>query len=140
MDTLDHFFHRTTDNIIELNHAWFKYLFSQTTHAAIIEHMISVMDSVLSEYPNIDVILDMKSVTLLDIDRYKHFMRDAAIILSHRFPDKLNKCYVKNAPFILSQLVKILGLFLDKKTQRKIVLEPRSATSSLHSENTCLDF
>jgi hypothetical protein len=43
-------------------------------------------------------------------------------VLKTTFPDKLNVCYVYNAPFIFSKVISIVGAFVDKKTQQKIKL------------------
>lgn len=121
-DLYYHFFNNTDRNIIELKYVYLKQLFLQTTTANIIHHMIQTIEQSLQMYNQIVVYMDLSTITLLDIDKYKYFIRESAIILKHKFPDILDICYVQNAPFIFSQLIKVFGLFIDKKTQKKIVL------------------
>jgi len=121
-DLYYHFCNNTNRNIIELNYVYFKQLFLQTTSTNIIEHMIRIIEQSLQTYSQIVVYMDLSTITLLDIDKYKYFIRESTIILKHRFPDILDMCYIQNAPFIFSQLIKVFGLFIDKKTQKKMIL------------------
>ena len=41
---------------------------------------------------------------------------------SQCFKNKLTKCYIYNAPFVFSQILNIVSLFIDKETQTKIQL------------------
>jgi hypothetical protein len=121
-DLYYHFCHTTDRNVVELKHVYFKQLFLQTTSANIIEHMTRIIEHSLQFGSEIIVHMDLTGITLLDIDRYKYFIQEAAIMMKHRFPDILNVCYITNAPFIFSQLIKVFGLFIDKKTQKKMIL------------------
>ena len=42
--------------------------------------------------------------------------------LKDKYPEKLAKCYVYNAPFIFTQIFNIVSMFIDKETQKKIEL------------------
>ena len=48
--------------------------------------------------------VNMSSITLLHIEKYFGFIKNISEILKVTFPDKLNVCYVYNAPFIFSKL------------------------------------
>ena len=121
-DLYYNFFHITDRNVIVLKHVYFKQLFLQTTTSNIIQHMIHIIEHSLQMSSQIVVDMDLTGITLIDIDKYKYFIQESSVILKHRFPDILNVCYIKNAPFIFSQLIKVFGLFIDKKTQQKMVL------------------
>jgi hypothetical protein len=84
--------------------------------------MIYIIENSLQISSQIVVDMDLTGITLIDIDKYKYFIQEASIILKHKFPDILNVCYIKNAPFVFSQLIKLFGLFIDKKTQKKMIL------------------
>ena len=84
--------------------------------------MIHIIEHSLQLSSQIVVDMDLTGITLIDIDKYKYFIQEASVILKHRFPDILNACYIKNAPFIFSQLIRVFGLFIDKKTQKKMIL------------------
>jgi hypothetical protein len=64
----------------------------------------------------------MCSITILHIEKYFGFIKNISEVLKTTFPEKLNVCYIYNAPFIFSKLFNIVGAFIDKKTQQKIQL------------------
>ena len=66
--------------------------------------------------------MNLKKITLIDIDKHKEFIQDMSIYLKDKYPDKLTKCYIYNAPFVFSQIFNIVSLFIDKDTQTKIEL------------------
>ncbi len=121
-DIYYNFCHINDRNIIELKHIYLKKIFSKTANANIIQHMIYIIENSLQISSQIVVDMDLTGITLIDIDKYKYFIQEASIILKHKFPDILNVCYIKNAPFVFSQLIKLFGLFIDKKTQKKMIL------------------
>ena len=41
-------------------------------------------------------------------------------IIKKKYPNKLEKCYVHNAPVIFEKLYSIISLFIDEETQKKI--------------------
>jgi hypothetical protein len=66
--------------------------------------------------------VNLKKLTLIDIDKHKEFIQDMSGHLKNKYPDKLIKCYIYNAPFVFSQIFNIVSLFIDKDTQKKIEL------------------
>ena len=64
----------------------------------------------------------MKSLTLSDVDKHKIFIQNIAVFLKEKYPNKLEKCYVYNAPFVFAQIYNIVSIFIDKDTQKKIEL------------------
>ena len=64
----------------------------------------------------------MKTLSLRDIERYYTFICRISQIMKTDFEDKMEKCYIYNAPFVFSQLIKLISKFIDKKTQDKIQL------------------
>ena len=66
--------------------------------------------------------MNLKKLTLIDIDKHKEFIQDMSVYLKDKYPDKLIKCYIHNAPFVFSQIFNIVSLFIDKDTQTKIEL------------------
>jgi prophage DNA circulation protein len=64
----------------------------------------------------------MNSITLLHIEKYFPFIQQISEVLKTTFPDKLNTCYIYNAPYIFSKLFSVVSMFIDKKTQQKIQL------------------
>ena len=62
----------------------------------------------------------MKSLNLIDIEKNYSFIHKMSEILKTLFPDKLEKCFIYNAPIVFSQLFNMLSVFIDKKTLEKI--------------------
>ncbi len=62
----------------------------------------------------------MDSLSLLHIDKYFTFIKQLIEILKETFPDKLEICYIYNAPYIFSQLFNTIGTIIDKKIRQKI--------------------
>ena len=74
------------------------------------------------ENSNFNVHANIKNLTLADIDKHKEFIQNISIILKQKYTNKLTKCYIYNAPFVFSQILNIVSLFIDKETQTKIQL------------------
>jgi hypothetical protein len=74
------------------------------------------------ENSNFNVHANLKNLTLADIDKHKEFIQNISIILKQKYTNKLTKCYIYNAPFVFSQILNIVSLFIDKETQTKIQL------------------
>jgi hypothetical protein len=64
----------------------------------------------------------MKNLTIVDVDKHKEYIAYISEIFKDKYPDKLAKCYVYNAPFIFTQIFNIISVFIDKDTQKKIEL------------------
>ncbi len=117
-------FCRNIDNDnISINCKSFKPLYKYALdYAIIIDHVVNVINDVLSRYSSFNVIMDVSGFTLLDIDKHKIFIQQISIVLKNKFPDTLNKCHICEAPAILMCFYKLICMFVDKKTQRKIVI------------------
>jgi hypothetical protein len=110
------------ENHIVLDYRYFKFIANKENYEAIILSVITVMHECLHNNETMVVHLNMKSLTLLDIEKHFYFIREISIIMQQTFPDKLDKCFVYNAPFLFSQLYNTISMFIDKKTQKKIEL------------------
>jgi ribosomal protein S17E len=64
----------------------------------------------------------MKKISLSDIDKHKIFIQNISTYLKEKYPDKLLKCFIHNAPFVFKQIFNIISTFIDKETQKKIEL------------------
>jgi hypothetical protein len=67
----------------------------------------------------------MKNLTIVEIDKHKEYIKFISEFLKDKYPEKLAKCYVYNAPFIFTQIFNIVSMFIDKETQKKIELVKR---------------
>ena len=53
---------------------------------------------------------------------YIQFIYKLTETLTTTYPDKLDKCYIYEAPFVFQQIIGMLSMFIDKKTLSKIQL------------------
>jgi hypothetical protein len=64
--------------------------------------------------------VNMKGLSITEIDKHKTFIQQMSKILQEKYPDKLSKCYVYNSSFIFSQIFNFVSMFVDKDTLKKI--------------------
>jgi len=108
------------NNLLILDNNYFKYFASKETYDIILSCIINNIDYILSQYEGFIVNINMKNVTLSDIDKHLKFIQTISIRLKDKYPNKLIKCYIHNAPFVFSQILNIISLFIDKETREKI--------------------
>lgn len=108
-------------NVI-LNYIYFKHVAQEQTYAYILNYITNNIDNVLTKNDDFIVHINMKTLTLFDIDKHKKFIQYISEFLKEKYHEKLAKCYVYNAPFIFTQFFSIVSMFIDKETQKKIVL------------------
>jgi len=119
-DIIHHLCFNINKNDIILDYKYFKMCAFQETYEILIKYIVDVINTVLLAYPDFSFHINMKSLTLSDIDKYYTFIQSISETLKSAFPNKLNKCCIYNAPFIFSQLFNTLSCFIDKNTQKKI--------------------
>ena len=110
------------NNIVVMDYTYFKYFGSVETYELIINLCCSQIDQYLINNDTVTVSLNLKSLTIAEIDKHKRFLQNIALVMSTKYPNKLQKCYIYNAPFVFSQLLNIICMFIDKETQSKFVL------------------
>ena len=110
------------ENNIVLNYIYFKYIANDETYSYIMNHITNNINQILQTNNEFSVHVNMKSLTIVDIDKHKEFVQQISLFLKDNYPDKLEKCYVYNAPFMFSNLFNIVSIFIDKETQKKIEL------------------
>lgn len=110
------------ENSIILNYIYFKYIAKDDTYSYILKYITNNIDNILLTNSQFAVHVNMKNLTIVDIDRHKIFIQNISGFLKDKYPKKLSKCYVYNAPFIFTQIFTIVSMFIDKDTQKKIEL------------------
>ena len=110
------------ENNIVLNYIYFKYIANDETYSYIMNHITNNINQILQTNNEFSVHVNMKSLTIVDIDKHKEFVQQISLFLKDNYPDKLEKCYVYNAPFMFSNFFNIVSMFIDKETQKKIEL------------------
>jgi hypothetical protein len=110
------------DNSVFLNYSYFKYFGTKETYAIVLNYILHKLDTIISEHNDFIVHTNIKSLTVSEIDKHKSFIQNISATMNEKYPNKLCKCYIYNAPFIFSQIMNIISIFVDKETQKKIVL------------------
>lgn len=110
------------ENEVIINYVYFKHLATQETYSCILNYITNNFDIVLSKNIEFIIHVNMKNLTLSDIDKHKSFIYTISEYLKERYPKKLSKCYVYNAPCFFSKVFTIVSMFIDKDTMKKIEL------------------
>ena len=110
------------ENVVILNYVYFKHFATKETYPIILNFMISQIDKALATNNEIIVHVNMKLLNVVDIDKHKSFIQQVSECLKKKYPEKLDKCFIHNAPFVFSQIVNMISIFIDKDTQTKITL------------------
>lgn len=110
------------NNILVLDYAYFKYIATRETYDPIMNYIINNIDNILTTNPQFIVRVNMKGLSLVEIDKHKQFIQELSNYLKIKYPNKLSKCYIYNAPVLFSQLLNIISTFVDKETQKKFEL------------------
>lgn len=110
------------DNLIVLDNIYFKHFATKETYNIILSHIINNIDSILSIQQGFTVHINLKNLTVSDIEKHLKFIQHISTLFKEKYPNKLTKCFVHNAPFIFAQLLNIVSLFIDKETLTKIEL------------------
>jgi len=110
-----------SDNIL-LDYRYFKFISSSENNDYIISYVISIIKNVLKSRETFTFHVNLESLTLLQVEKNYSFITKISETLKVTFPDKLNICYIYNAPFIFHKVITIIGAFVDNKTRQKIKL------------------
>jgi hypothetical protein len=110
------------ENNIVIDYIYFKYLATNITYNYILIYITNNINNILSKNNDFVVHVNMKKISLTDVDKHKLFIQNFSSYLKENYPDKLSKCYIYNAPVIFKQILNIISVFIDKETQTKIEL------------------
>ena len=122
-ELLYNFCHSDNNDHIVLNYKYFKIVSNIIDNNNILNYLIFIIENALNKTENFVAHVYIENLTILEIDKNKDFIRYMCTILKDRFPDKLEICYIHDAPYIFKQIYTFLSLFIDKKTLSKIKLK-----------------
>jgi CRAL/TRIO domain len=110
------------DNHIVINYSYLKWMMKNGiyTNESLIEYIMNVFKETVMYHKYFILHINSNHLTMMDIDKYYLFIKNISIIMKESFPNKMDKCFVYNAPFIFSKLFSILSVFIDKNTLQKI--------------------
>jgi len=109
-----------TNNSITMEYIFFKYFATKDTYSVIQRLLTNSIETILLNNDNFIFHVNMKYLTISEFDKHKDFIQYISKLLKDNYPNKLYKCYVYNAPFMFSQVLSIISLFVDKETMTKI--------------------
>jgi len=112
---------KNTNNIM-LDYRYFKCFVQNEDLDNVFKYFYETIENVLKTHDTFNIHVYIKSLAMLDIDKYYSFINKISQIMKDAFPDKLGVCYIYEASFIFSQLIKVISKFVDKKTKDKIKL------------------
>jgi hypothetical protein len=107
---------------IRIDYVYFKHFATRETYSLILSLITNKIDTVLLNNNNFNVHVNMKSLSLLELEKHMDFIQNISKLLRDRYPNKLLKCFIYNAPFVFSQLFNIISFLIDKETLSKIEL------------------
>jgi len=110
------------NNLLIIDYNYFKYFATNKTYQIILQLITKNIDFILKKNDLFTVYVNMKALSISEIDKHREFIQHISGYLKEKYPNKLSKCYVYNAPFVFSTLFNIICLFIDKETQSKIEL------------------
>jgi hypothetical protein len=110
------------DNYVIINYIYIKYFANNETYDLVFQYILNNIDTILKTNTQFGVHVNTKMLTLIDIDKHHNFITHMCRIFKDKYPDKLDKCYIYNAPHIFSHLYSIISLFIDRVTKEKIIL------------------
>ena len=113
-----------TNNEIFLDYPHFKkltYTLNQPIFDIVIAHFIKVLTESLKNHSLFIIHLNVKSISITDVDKYYNFIKNYAILMKTMFPDKLDKCIIYNSPILFKNIFGLISIFLDKATQQKFL-------------------
>jgi hypothetical protein len=105
---------------IMLNYIHFKQTASPETYPHILSHIVCTIDGALLNNETFTIHINMKYLTVADIDKHSNFIRVVSNVFKEKYPNKLFKCYIHNAPFMFNQIYKMISHFIDAETTQKI--------------------
>lgn len=108
------------DNCIILDNYYFKLFATKETYDIILTYIFNGIDTILSTHDSFVVHINMKGLTLADIDKHMTFINNVSSFFKDKYPNKLTRCFIHNAPFVFSKLLKLLSLLIDTETRSKI--------------------
>lgn len=113
---------RTDGNSIYLDYIYFKYFATKETYEILTNYIMFHINTILSIYDTFTVHVNMKTLTIIEIDKHMAFIQSISRTLKETYSNRMKKCYVYNATFIFSKILSLVSVFIDPETQQKVEL------------------
>jgi hypothetical protein len=103
-----------------INYPYFKHFAGHENYDIILHYIVSRIEHILTYNQHFSVHVNADKLSLSDVDKHRYFINKMTNVLTEKFPCKLHKCYIYDAPFVFAQVFSLISKFIDKETQRKI--------------------
>ena len=110
------------NNQIYLNYIYFKELVDINMYDEILLYCNSIFNTFLKTNNQLILNVNVNKLNINIINKHYNYICYILQNFKENYPDKLDKCFVHNPPFIFAQLYKIISLIIDKSTQKKIII------------------
>ena len=110
------------DRSVYIDYEIFKTIANDLTYDIITNLLVFNLKKALNSSETFTIHLSLKRLTLKELDKHYSYITKICTLFKSEFPDKLDTCFVYNAPFVFTQIINIISVFIDKKTQKKIKL------------------
>jgi len=118
----DRMFYVTTSNNVILDYRYFRVFAGIVNYNFIVKFITGQLEIIVARYGSFSFHVNMEGLLITHIEKHYSFIQNIAVVLKDAFPEKLDVCYVYNAPFMFSALYGIVSVVIDKQTQQKIKL------------------
>jgi len=108
------------NNSLIIEYKYFKYFASVNTYDIITNYIDNKILEILKKYNTFTIYVNMKSISIADIDKHRNYISYISKIFSEKYPNLLHKCYIYNAPYIFEKIFTMIRVFIDTETQTKI--------------------
>ena len=108
------------NNDIYFDYKILKVIGNEITFDSIIKHIHTIVEAIFADSPFTNIVVNLKTLSIKDLDKYKNFVSNLIQIFSDKYPDRLQKCYLFKTPGIFSQIYNIISFGVDKETRQKV--------------------
>ena len=119
IEILNNFCYISNERDVTINFKALKLINKQLSNDFLLEHITKNIDLLLTTNNLFNVHINVKSISILDVDKNKSFIQQASLVLKERYPSKLEMCYIYESSGLFSTIYKIIFSFIDKETQKK---------------------
>ena len=107
-------------NEMWIDYAIFKLVATKSTYSDILTHLYNILQHISLNGSRATIYLNMKSLTVGDLDKHRSFIFDTIKKLSEELPDTLEVCYCYKTPFVFAQVYSMISVAIDKETRQKV--------------------
>ena len=104
------------NNQITIHYIYFKHFASNSTYDFLTGLITNKIDPIINQYQTFIVHFNIKTFSLVELDKHKTYIYSVSNYFKERYPNKLEKCYIYNSSFLINQLYNIVSSFIDKDT------------------------